>query len=338
MSSISPQALHWGSTTGQRAMPRGGKASKVTKPGNAGRRAGRQSSLPSTAQDQLGQFAQQANADVNHDAAQVSQLAASGSNGHPDNAIHLTSGGGIGHDSTSIAGLHSSMQNAFDTTGGGFHLDEDEHHLAGNMTSPSHSSLENHDVSVKNDHSVPVQTAADIVLRMYQSVKIDSTLCKKLAGETARREPAQRRRDQKLNIERRSNVEALLAHVTGEVADRPCKNCHKGHGPWTQCVVYDGQMCGSCTNCWFNASGSRCTFHGTSVPSPAFLLTHHVDFNTILQIREQQSSAFAFHSNCTDALCSAWSDGQLSATLHALSEFALSDGIFSGRCCFVGYG
>jgi hypothetical protein len=21
-------------------------------------------------------------------------------------------------------------------------------------------------------------------------------------------------------------------------------------------------MCGSCTNCWFNASGSRCTFHG----------------------------------------------------------------------------
>ncbi|GAB0137448.1 hypothetical protein EsDP_00005712 [Epichloe bromicola] len=269
VSSISPQALHWGSTTGQRAMPRGGKASKVTKLGNAGRRASRQSSLPSTAQDQLGQFAQQASSDVNHDAAQVNQLAASGSNDHPDNAIHLTSGGGISHDSTSIAGLHSSMQNAFDTTGGGFHLDEDEHHLAGNMTSPSHSSLGNHDVSVKNDHSAPVQTAADIVLRTYQSVKIDSTLCKKLAGETARREPAQRRRDQKLNIERRSNVEALLAHVTGEVADRPCKNCHKGHGPWTQCVVYDGQMCGSCTNCWFNASGSRCTFHENNNPQPS---------------------------------------------------------------------
>jgi hypothetical protein len=54
----------------------------------------------------------------------------------------------------------------------------------------------------------------------------------------------------------------LLAHMTGQSAPKPCKNCHKGHGPWTQCVVYDGQMCGSCTNCWFNASGSRCTFHG----------------------------------------------------------------------------
>jgi hypothetical protein len=61
----------------------------------------------------------------------------------------------------------------------------------------------------------------------------------------------------------------LLAHITGDLAPRPCKNCHKGHGPWTQCVVYDGQMCGSCANCWFNASGSRCTFHGEFV-SPLF--------------------------------------------------------------------
>ncbi|GAO14130.1 hypothetical protein UVI_02037820 [Ustilaginoidea virens] len=120
--------------------------------------------------------------------------------------------------------------------------------------------MENPDESVKVDHASPGQTAADIIMRVYPSVKIDSTLCKKLAGEAARREPTQRRREQKLNIERRSNVEALLAHVTGEIASEPCKNCRKGHGPWTQCVVYDGQMCGSCTNCWFNASGSRCTF------------------------------------------------------------------------------
>ncbi|KAJ8120050.1 hypothetical protein O1611_g10465 [Lasiodiplodia mahajangana] len=47
----------------------------------------------------------------------------------------------------------------------------------------------------------------------------------------------------------------------------PCKNCHKGHGPWTTCVIVDGQMCGSCANCWFNASGARCSFHETRNPA-----------------------------------------------------------------------
>lgn len=106
-------------------------------------------------------------------------------------------------------------------------------------------------------------TAAEIAYSKYgDAVKLDSALCKKVAEEPARREPLQRRHDQKLNIDRRSNMEAFMAHVVGDLAERPCKNCHKGHGPWKQCVVYDGQMCGSCTNCWYNASGSRCTFHG----------------------------------------------------------------------------
>ncbi|KAF7537257.1 hypothetical protein G7Z17_g12888 [Cylindrodendrum hubeiense] len=115
----------------------------------------------------------------------------------------------------------------------------------------------------------PARTAEDVALGIYgDSIKIDSALCKKLAGEAALRDPSQRRTGQRLNMERRSNVEAMLAHVTGELAARPCKNCHKGHGPWNQCVVYDGQMCGSCTNCWFNASGARCTFHENNHPQP----------------------------------------------------------------------
>ncbi|KAM4068121.1 hypothetical protein HRG_009593 [Hirsutella rhossiliensis] len=112
-------------------------------------------------------------------------------------------------------------------------------------------------------------TGEQVVQAAYgNGVRIDSVLCRRLAGEPAQREPVQRRAAQRLNIERRSNVEALLAHVTGQVAAQPCKNCHKGHGPWTQCVVYDGQMCGSCSNCWFNASGSRCTFHENNNPQP----------------------------------------------------------------------
>lgn len=118
-----------------------------------------------------------------------------------------------------------------------------------------------------NSHSTPELkrpgTAAAIAYSKYgDAVKIDSALCKKVAVEMALRDPEQRRPDQRLNIERRSNLEAFLAHMTGRVSPVPCKCCKKGFGPWTECVIYDGQMCGSCTNCWYNASGSRCTFHG----------------------------------------------------------------------------
>ncbi|KAF5665895.1 hypothetical protein FDENT_12466 [Fusarium denticulatum] len=105
-------------------------------------------------------------------------------------------------------------------------------------------------------------TAGDVALEIYGNrIVIDSTLGKKLAGEASLRPIRQRRSDMVLNMERRSNVEAFLAHLTGVQVSRSCKNCSKGHGPWSECIIYDGQMCGSCTNCWFNASGSRCTFH-----------------------------------------------------------------------------
>ncbi|KAI1144620.1 hypothetical protein F5Y05DRAFT_365310 [Hypoxylon sp. FL0543] len=100
----------------------------------------------------------------------------------------------------------------------------------------------------------------------YSNVIVESALAKRLAREPGMRLAEQRRPEQVLNLARRSNVEALFAHIAGEEAPQPCKNCHKGHGPWTSCVVVDGQMCGSCANCWFNASGARCSFHETRNP------------------------------------------------------------------------
>ncbi|RYP56670.1 hypothetical protein DL771_011704 [Monosporascus sp. 5C6A] len=100
----------------------------------------------------------------------------------------------------------------------------------------------------------------------YGAVVVESALAKRLAREPGMRLAQQRRPEQVLNLGRRSNVEALFAHIAGELAPVPCKNCHKGHGPWNACVVVDGQMCGSCANCWFNASGARCSFHETRNP------------------------------------------------------------------------
>ncbi|KAK0623008.1 hypothetical protein B0T14DRAFT_426493 [Immersiella caudata] len=109
-----------------------------------------------------------------------------------------------------------------------------------------------------------VQTTQQLAIESgYDNLNIESALAKRLAREPGHRHATQRRPEQILNLARRSNVEALFAHIAGEPARVPCKNCHKGHGPWVSCIVVDGQMCGSCANCWFNASGARCSFHET---------------------------------------------------------------------------
>lgn len=229
-------------------MPSRPRPNKVTKPapGSGARRGSRQSSLSAAAQEQLEQYAKEAaNSTVNHESTTLEDAIPERDtieespieSADKFTAINMLANGG------SMTPLHSSLSAL--RSADDFQLDD--HQM------PDHSSPED----------PAARTAADLAYAAYgDQVKIDSALCKKLAAEVALREPTQRRVDQKLNIERRSNVEALLAHMTGQSAPKPCKNCHKGHGPWTQCVVYDGQMCGSCTNCWFNASGSRCTFHG----------------------------------------------------------------------------
>ncbi|KAG5982725.1 hypothetical protein E4U55_001472 [Claviceps digitariae] len=269
VSSISPQALHWDSSAGPRAMPVRTRASKVTKPAPAGRRGTCQSSLPGTAQGHhLEQFVQQGINNVNSDAAQMSQLEVSGSNDHAESAANLTNAGAGVHGSTSIPGLQSSMHNAFDTRA--FRLDED-HQLSRNTASPGHSSLDNNDVLVKSDTLTPAQTAADIILKMYPSAKVDGTLCKKLADEAARRDPVQRRRDQKLNVERRSNLEALFAHVTGDVA--PQNNSNPQH-------PQQSQFTPTVQTPSFQPGGVMLNFQQQSMPppnSPSVMASYHTD-------------------------------------------------------------
>lgn len=98
----------------------------------------------------------------------------------------------------------------------------------------------------------------------YAGFKVDSAFAKRMSRDPGQRLAEQRRQGQDLNLVRRSNVEALFAQIAGSEAANPCAHCRKGQGPWTVCVVYSGQMMGSCANCWFNASGSRCSFHGMS--------------------------------------------------------------------------
>lgn len=125
---------------------------------------------------------------------------------------------------------------------------------------PSHH--QHHQPPPPPHHKTTEQLAHD---SGYEGFKIDSAFAKRMSRDPGQRLAEQRRHGQDLNLVRRSNVEALFAQIAGTEAANPCAHCRKGQGPWTICVVYSGQMMGSCANCWFNASGSRCSFHGTSI-------------------------------------------------------------------------
>ena len=238
------------------AVMRRTRLAKVSKTNEGStRRGSRQLSLPGLTYQQFEQYPQNNEPNSGPNGAHLVSDSPSHNIGHLNTSIHVNGGAVLPNDPGSMVSLPAGAQHQF--VGDDFPLPSPD------KAEPFSSPPQSHGTPLGSFRNSPLRKAADVAFAAYgDSVKIDSALCKKLADEPARREPTQRRHDQRLNIERRSNVEALLAHVTGELAERACKNCHKGHGPWTQCVVYEGQMCGSCTNCWFNASGSRCTFQG----------------------------------------------------------------------------
>ncbi|TGO45822.1 hypothetical protein BOTNAR_0636g00050 [Botryotinia narcissicola] len=62
------------------------------------------------------------------------------------------------------------------------------------------------------------------------------------------------------------NEEAWLATRVGTLQARPCTNCRKGNGPFTDCVVADGHFKEACTNCYYGGQGSRCSLrHATQI-------------------------------------------------------------------------
>ncbi len=67
-----------------------------------------------------------------------------------------------------------------------------------------------------------------------------------------------------------ANVEAVIAHMRGQISDVACLNCQYGHGLFSDCisiglVEVDGVKVPTfdyaCTNCHFNDEGHYCSFH-----------------------------------------------------------------------------
>jgi uncharacterized protein DUF3716 len=65
-----------------------------------------------------------------------------------------------------------------------------------------------------------------------------------------------------INLFIHQNCEAALAYSRGQVMEgaNGCQSCKRGRGPFAKCVVVKGYMKGSCSNCHYNAEGTRCSF------------------------------------------------------------------------------
>ncbi|KAH8805639.1 hypothetical protein F5884DRAFT_755205 [Xylogone sp. PMI_703] len=101
------------------------------------------------------------------------------------------------------------------------------------------------------------------------------------------------RKGRTLYTGRKSNMEAYLAHLGGQVNSPACENCTRSRGLWHECVFAEGHLKGACTNCHYNNQGSRCSFRlnkaraGHSVP-PAVRTPTLVD---ILNVDSSKSPA-----------------------------------------------
>lgn len=67
-------------------------------------------------------------------------------------------------------------------------------------------------------------------------------------------------RDQ-INLFPPQNCEAALAYSRGQVRNGvlACLDCKRGRGPFVKCVILEGYLKGSCSNCHYSAEGARCS-------------------------------------------------------------------------------
>jgi hypothetical protein len=97
------------------------------------------------------------------------------------------------------------------------------------------------------------------------------------------------------NITLPANVMAILAQLRGNEmeSEAACHHCSSGNGPFESCVVLSDEdgvryMNGSCANCHFNGSGTRCDFRKFSLQ---VLLSHNL---TVLDAYQRGRAPVAY--------------------------------------------
>ncbi|KAI0155303.1 hypothetical protein GGR57DRAFT_464782 [Xylariaceae sp. FL1272] len=74
-----------------------------------------------------------------------------------------------------------------------------------------------------------------------------------------------------LNISSHTNAIAAYATMAGDVmfGTHACVSCQRRNGPFRFCVVLEGALTGSCSNCYYNNRGFQCSFRPQKGSQPA---------------------------------------------------------------------
>lgn len=67
------------------------------------------------------------------------------------------------------------------------------------------------------------------------------------------------RTGRQFNAARSQNIEAWVCQERGRLSEAECDHCKNSYGPFTSCVVFPGHIHGSCANCHYGSSSSRCS-------------------------------------------------------------------------------
>ncbi|KAI0441329.1 hypothetical protein F4803DRAFT_427242 [Xylaria telfairii] len=153
-------------------------------------------------------------------------------------------------------------------------------------------------------------------LSMALDLSVLGSSARFLLDLTARRSLDDNKRKKKpFSIRRKSNLKAALIQIAG-VHHPPaveCLQCRKGRGLWTGCVTAPAQQYNalrrSCANCFYNGTGSKCSFinshpPGSRTPLPPPQLDQDfgdlpADASIIFNVEIQSLEPFNINNNRT---------------------------------------
>jgi hypothetical protein len=122
----------------------------------------------------------------------------------------------------------------------------------------------------KDKSATDNQILRDILIKVFSTEKLTANLralqirsqelsTKKVIAE---RYPIMADKRGAFNVYKIANAEAFIVQAFGEeyAVDSQCDRCRSGKGVFIGCVAVEGVLHGSCGNCAFGGSASRCSF------------------------------------------------------------------------------
>lgn len=126
-------------------------------------------------------------------------------------------------------------------------------------------------------HDLDVTDAAAIENDIYDR-NLDNSYQFKLSSVVERMYAYPRKRPIELKKKKRCNIRhenphnftAALAYMVGNVERQACDRCRWRRGPFKQCVTFENEMLGACSNCHYGKEGASCSLRSGNLSYGTF--------------------------------------------------------------------